>query len=195
MATTKLSPDEKFENVDFDLFKAIDAIDRKDYGWWDTLTEEQTKKFSAYMLLHWISSVKASGAMGAYYIMSTDLNANKHMFNERIQQHPHLQWLMLCSASPGMGKQYHQWIPHLNSKLAELKTKATLKEVRDYFEKVYPTASKEDVKEIAQHWTQEQNHQHRLAELFPDMKIDDIKALSVVVTAEDLDKYEAESGN
>jgi len=55
MATTKLSPDEKFENVDFDLFKAIDAIDRKDYGWWDTLTEEQTKKFSAYMLLHWIS--------------------------------------------------------------------------------------------------------------------------------------------
>jgi hypothetical protein len=195
MATTKLSPDEKFENVDFDLFKAIDAIDRKDYGWWDTLTEEQTKKFSAYMLLHWISSVKASGAMGAYYIMSTDLNANKHMFNERIQQHPHLQWLMLCSASPGMGKQYHQWIPHLNSKLAELKTKASFKEVRDYFEKVYPSVSKEDVKEIAQHWTSEQNHQHRLAELFPDMKIDDIKALSKVVTAEDLDKYEAESGN
>jgi hypothetical protein len=94
-----------------------------------------------------------------------------------------------------MGKQYHQWIPHLNSKLAELKTKASFKEVRDYFEKVYPSVSKEDVKEIAQYWTSEQNHQHRLAELFPDMKIDDIKALSKVVTAEDLDKYEAESGN
>lgn len=193
--TTKLSPDEKFENVEFDLFKAIDAIDRKDYGWWDTLTEEQTKKFSAYMLLHWISSVKATGAMGAYYIMSTDLNANRHMFNERIQQHPHLQWLMLCSASPGMGKQYHQWIPHLNSKLAELRVKATYKEVRDYFEKVYPSASKEDIKEIAQHWTTEQNHQYRLAALFPDMKIDDIKAMSKVVTPEDLDRYEAESGN
>lgn len=197
MATRKppQPSDEKFEHIDFDLFKAIDAVDRKDYGWWDTLTDEQKKKFSAYMMAHWISSVKSTGTMGAYYVMSTDANANRHLFNDKIQQHPHLQWLMLCAASPGMGKQFHQWIPHLNSKFAELRERATVKDVRDYFQKVYPEASSADIKEISEAWVGEQNHQYKLSLLYPEMKIDDIRALGKAVTPQDLEKYEIEAGN
>jgi hypothetical protein len=191
---TAIPSDEKFENVDFDLFKAIEAIDKKDYGWFDTLTEDQQKKFVPYMMLHWISAVKATGMLGAYYVMSTDANANKYMFNERVQQHPKLQWLMLCAASPGMGKQFHQWIPHLKAKFGTLEEQATKKDAREYFEKVYATASKDDIDLITGHYVGEQNHQYRLSKLFPEMKIDDVRALAAVVTSEDIDKYEEEAG-
>lgn len=197
MATKKaaIPQDEKFESQDFDLFKAIEAIDKKDYGWFDKLTDEQQKKFVPYMMLHWISAVKASGPLGAYYVMSTDANANRHMFNERVQQHPKLQWLMLCASSPGMGKQFHQWIPHLNAKLAELKTTATKKEVKDYFEKVFAGASSSDIDEAAKQYVVDQHHKVRLAKMFPEMKIVDIEELSKIVTEQEIDQYEKESGN
>jgi uncharacterized protein YeaO (DUF488 family) len=196
MATRKpaVPLDEKFENVDLDIFKVLEAVDKKDYSWYSKLTEEQQKKFVPYVITHWMSAINATGMLGAYYTMSTDSNANRHLFNERITQHPELQWLMLCAASPGMGKQFHQWIPHLNAKFGELKVKATKKDAKEYFEKIYKGASKEDITLITEAYVTEQNHQYRLSELYPDMKIDDIRALSKIVTSAELDKYEAESG-
>jgi hypothetical protein len=197
MATRKPATpvDEKFENTDFDIFKALEALDRKDYGYYSGLTEEQQKKFVPYMMTHWMSAVNTGGVLGAYYTMSTDAAANKYLFNERVQQHPELQWLMLCSASPGTGKQFHQWIPHLNAKFGRLEAPATKKDAREYFEKVYKGASKEDITLITDAYVEEQNHQFRLSKLYPDMKIDDIRTLSKAVTKEDLDQYEAGCGN
>lgn len=197
MATRKqaVPQDEKLESQDFDLFKALDAIDKKDYGWFDTLTEDQQRKFVPYMMLHWMSAIKANGMLGAYYVMSADANANKHMFNERVQGHPKLQWLMLCAASPGMGKQFHQWIPHLNAKLGEFKTEANKKEVKEYFTKVFAGASTDDIDDAASQYVTEQRHKVRLARMFPEMKISDIEELSKHVTKQDIDDYERECGN
>jgi hypothetical protein len=41
MATKKPATpkDEKFEGQDFDLFEALSALDRKDYGYIESLTE------------------------------------------------------------------------------------------------------------------------------------------------------------
>lgn len=58
MAKAKTPIDEKFEKIDFDLFEALAAIDRKDYGYYDRLTEEQQRKFSPYMMVRWMSSMK-----------------------------------------------------------------------------------------------------------------------------------------
>jgi hypothetical protein len=197
MATRKpaVPQDEKLESQDFDLFKALEAIDKKDYGWFDTLTEEQQRKFVPYLLLHWTSAVKANGMLGSYYVMSTDANANKYMFNERVQGHPKLQWLMLCAASPGMGKQFHQWIPHLNSKLGEFKTQANKKEVKEYFTKVFEGASASDINDAAEQYVSEQRHKVRLAKMFPEMKIVDIETLSQYITEKEIDDYERDSGN
>jgi hypothetical protein len=133
--------------------------------------------------------------LGAYYTMSTDANANKYLFNERVQQHPKLQWLMLCAASPGMGKQFHQWIPHLNAKLGEFKTQANKKEVKDYFAKVFAGASSSDIDSAAEQYATDQRHKVRLAKMFPEMKIADIEVLAQQVTQQDIDDYERESGN
>lgn len=189
------SAEEKWEKQDFDLFAALEALDRKDYGWWDRLSPEQQRKFSPWMMTQWLCCVKSGGPLGSYYLLSTDLNANKYMFNDRVMTHPHLQWLMLCAVSPGRGKQYRQWVPQLNERIGSLKTAADLKDVRTYFEKVYTGASQSDLDEISDIFVEEQNHRHRLAAMFPNMKLDDITALSQVVTPQQIDQYEKESGN
>lgn len=197
MATRKpaVHQDEKLESVDLDIFKVLEALDKKDYGWFDTLTEEQQKKFVPYVITHWMSSVKSSGMLGAYYVMSTDANANKYLFNERVQQHSKLQWLMLCAASPGMGKQFHQWIPHLNSKLGEFKTQANKKEVKDYFTKVFTGASNDDINSATDQYVTDQRHRVRLAKMYPEMKISDIETLAQYVTEQDINDYERNCGN
>lgn len=197
MATRKpaVPVDEKFENVDLDIFKVLEALDRKDYQFYSRLTEEQQKKFVPYTIIQWMSSINATGMLGAYYTMSTNASANKHLFNERVQQHPELQWLMLCAASPGMGKQFHQWLPNLSSKFGLLKEKAPRKDAKDYFEKVYKGAAKSDIDALTDAYTQEQHHQFRLSKLNPSMKIDDVIALSRIVTPEDIDEYERQAGN
>lgn len=200
MATKKATKvvvpkEDKFENVDLDIFKVLESIDKKDYAWFSTLTEEQQKKFVPYMIVHWTSAVKTKGTLGAYYVMSTDANANKYMFNERVQQHPELQWLMLCSSSPGVGKQFHQWIPHLNAKYGLLKDKITKKEVKDYFTKVFAGADSDTLDEYASEYTKQQHHKYRLSKLYPEMKNEDIELLSTMVTEQDLEEYEKASGN
>ena len=72
MAKEKLSADEKFEKIDFDLFEALTAIDKKDYSYYDRLTVEQQKKFIPFMMIHWISAVKANSDIQSYYLQSTD---------------------------------------------------------------------------------------------------------------------------
>lgn len=194
-SSKKPAQDERLDKQDFDLFRAIEAIDRKEYGWFDTLSEEQQRKFVPYMMLHWISSIRANNMIGKYYIMSTDVHANKHMFNEFVNKHPKLQWLMLCASSPGMGKQFHQWIPHLNSKLGTLRDAAKVKDVQEYFQKIYQGADSDVIKECATTYTQQQNHKYRLANILPDMKLDDIEILSTMITEGDLDEYDRQIGN
>jgi hypothetical protein len=145
MAKEKLSADEKFEKIDFDLFEALTAIDKKDYSYYDRLTPEQQKKFVPFMMLHWISAIKGSEGLSRYYVMSTNEYANKYLFNENVIKHPKLQWLMLCSASPGMGKQFHQWIPHIRERISKLKESPKTKEIKDYYKKIYPKSSDSDL--------------------------------------------------
>jgi hypothetical protein len=121
MAKEKVAVDEKLEQQDFDLFEAITAIDKKDYGYYDRLTPEQQKKFVPFMMLHWISAIKGNEGLSRYYVMSTNEYANKYLFNENVMKHPKLQWLMLCASSPGLGKQFHPWIPQIKEKVSLLK--------------------------------------------------------------------------
>lgn len=192
MSKAKVSADLKFERQDFDLFQALEALDRKNYAYYSSLSEEQQRKFVPYMMLHWASAVK--GQLGQYYVMSTDIHANKYMFNDRVQQHPELQWLMLCAVSPGHGKQFHQWVPHLSAKVGTLQEAATVKTVGEYFAKIYPGTPAATIKEAATEFATQQNHKHRLAQLFPEMKLADLETLAQLVTEADLDQYEQDAG-
>jgi hypothetical protein len=197
MATKKpsVSVDEKLENVEFDLFEALNALDKKDYGYYDRLSETQKKKFSPFMMLQWMSMVKGTGEIQRYYAMSTEYHANKYMFNENIQKHPALCWLMLCASSPGIGKQYRQWIPNISLKVSKLETMAKLKEIKDYYTKVYPSANSSDLTEISGEYVHQQNKKFTLAKLYPNLKLSDIEALNEITTDDQIENYLKDLGN
>lgn len=195
MPKAKVAADEKLEGQDFDLFKAIEAIDRKDYGFYDRLTPEQQKKFVPFMMVQWISAVKGRVEIQEYYLRSTDYNANTHLFNEQVQKNPKLQWLMLCAASPGVGKQFHQFIPQIRDKVKKLREAPSQKEIKDYFKKIYPGVLDTDISEITNAYLDSNRKQLYIANNFPDMKYDEIDLLAGLISDEDIAQYEKDLGN
>ena len=192
---TKTPIDEKFEKQDFNLFDALLALDKKDYGYIDKLNAEQQKKFVPYMMTHWMSAVKGTGDIQGYYLRSVDYHANINLFNDNVQKHPKLQWLMLCAASPGLGKQFHQWIPNISPKVSKLQAAAKLKDIKEYYKKIYPRADSDDIDAVSEAFVVNQKRKLKLAELFPNMKLTDIETLNETITEEQLKQYERDLGN
>jgi hypothetical protein len=195
MAKAKTPTEEKFQNQELDLFETLLALDKKDYGYYDRLSEEQKKKFVPYMMTHWMSTVKSSSDIQGFYVMSTDGAANKYLFNEHVQKHPKLQWLMFCAASLGAGKQYHQWIPHIKIGVTSLRDNAKISDIIDYFTKIYPKLSSDDIMSMSEAYIAEHKKMHFLAKTYPNLKYTDIKTLANIITEADIEKYEKESGN
>lgn len=81
------------------------AFDRKDREFYNSLTDEERKKFSTYLMLKWGSSVQGSFDLEAYYLRATNENLNVNFFD--LNRHPKLQWLLCTTVSPGMGVQRH----------------------------------------------------------------------------------------
>lgn len=194
MAKQKTPTDEKFEKIDFDLFEALAAIDRKDYGYYDRLTEEQKKKFVPFMMVYWTSVVKSDIGMQQYYLLATNEFANVHLFNENVQKHPKLQWLMLCRAGIGK-KQFHQWIPQIKASVSKLKEKAKRDDVKDYYSKAYGKLDNDTLNELLDQFMYENKRKVFFAKEYPSMKISDIEVLSAIVTDDDIKQYENETGN
>lgn len=195
MKKSDIPADEKLENQDFDLFNALAALDKKDYGYYDRLNQEQQRKFVPYMMLMWMSAVKGNKDLQNYYVSSTDYYANKYMFNENVQKHPKLQWLMLCAASPGIGKQFHQWIPNISTSISKLKTAAKVKDIKDYYAKIYPKLNKDDLQDMATEFVENQKRKMYLSQLYPNSKIEDVEVLNQLVTDMDIEQYEKDRGN
>lgn len=195
MAKEKLSKDEKFEKIDFDLFDALAAIDKKDYSYYDRLTPEQQKKFVPFMMLHWVSAIKGNGDIQGYYLQSTEYHANRYMFNEQVQKNPKLQWLMLCASSPGIGKQFHQYIPHIKDRVSKLKEQPKSKDIKEYFKKIYPKANASELDLLTEVFVDNHNRKCYLATKFPEMKFEDIELLSELITNDDIKEYEEMLGH
>ena len=195
MARPKTAVKDKVEKNDFDLFQALSAIDRKDYTWFSTLSEEQQKKFVPYMMTYWTSTIKGNAKAQEYFLLSTEYHANKYLFNENVTKHPQLVWMMLCAASPGIGTQFHQWIPNISLNVSKLKSPAKQKDINDYYAKIYPKLSKDALKEKAEEFVINHKRKMKLASFFPNMKIADIEMLNKIITDEDIKNYEKENGN
>jgi hypothetical protein len=88
----------------------MSAFDRKDRNFYDSLTDEEKKKFSPFLMIRYGATVTGNSDLQAYYLMSCNERLNKHFFDVNTAQHKKLQWLLATTVSPGMGNQYHQWI-------------------------------------------------------------------------------------
>jgi len=91
------------------------ALDSKDRDFFDSLTDDEKKKFSTFLMIRYGSSVQGSVDMQTYYLQSTNLRLNKNFFAVN-KKHDKLNWLAATTISPGMGNQNHTWIKGLSSK-------------------------------------------------------------------------------
>ena len=86
-------------------------FDQKRRDFYDSLTDEEKKKFSPFLMIRYGSTVNSSNTdLQAYYLMATNEKLNKHFFDINTSKHKKLQWLLATTVSPGMGNQFHQWI-------------------------------------------------------------------------------------
>jgi hypothetical protein len=115
-------------------------FDRKNRDFYDSLTDEERKKFSNYLMIRWGSSVQGSSDLQAFYIISTNERLNKNFF--ALAKHPKLQWLCATTVSPGLGSQKHQWV---SLKKREGESNSHKKKIAE----LYPHLSYDDIELLA----------------------------------------------
>ena len=124
---------------DLSLNTVLSALDQKDMKFWDRCTTEQQKKISPFLLNRYMSLVKGNQELAAYYLMATNQRVNTDYFV--LSKHPKLVWQLLCTVSPGMGKQFHQWVGH--------KKKGTsskgLSDIRKQLSVIYPNMKEDEL--------------------------------------------------
>jgi hypothetical protein len=114
----------------------MSVFDRKDRTFYDTLTDEERKKFSNYLMIRWGSAVQGSAELQEFYLVATNERLNKHFFT--VNKHPKLQWLMATAVSPGMGSHRHQWI-------APKKKETGSNEIKKILMELYPSSKMQDI--------------------------------------------------
>lgn len=112
------------------------CFDLKDRAFYDSLTEEERKKFSPYLMIRWGSAVEGSADLQKFYVIATNERLNKHFF--AVNRHPKLQWLMATSVSPGLGAQRHNWI-------APKKKESSNSARRKFLSEIYPNLKNSDL--------------------------------------------------
>jgi hypothetical protein len=117
-------------------------FDRKNRAFYDSLSDEERRKFSPYLMIRWGSSVGGSADLQAYYVMSTNERLNKYFFDVNTAQHKKLQWLLSTTVSPGMGNQYHQWIAP--------KKKTTDNKSVNFLRNLYPHLKEDEIKLLSE---------------------------------------------
>jgi hypothetical protein len=118
MAKTK----EKKKPVDYNsklyIGNEMKAFDSKDYNYYDSLDEEEKKKFSPFILFRWGSCVYGE-ELGQFYTVASNEFANVNLWD--LSKHKKLQWLTLCTISPGIGNQKHYWLGTVKKESNKLK--------------------------------------------------------------------------
>lgn len=87
------------------LNDVLQAVDRRDFGWYARLSDEHKKKWSSWLFLRYVSSVKGSNAGDA--LLDTNEFVNKNYTD--LYKHEELIWKLMCLTGTGK-KQFHEWI-------------------------------------------------------------------------------------
>ena len=117
-------------------------LDVKDRGFYDSLDEEDRKKFAPFIMIRWASSVTGSNDLQSYYVMSVNERLNRGFFEVPASQHKKLLWLLCTTVSPGMGKHRHEWI----SGPGKIKTNS---KAEKFLAAVYPELKNDEIKLLA----------------------------------------------
>lgn len=134
------------------IFEVIKQMDYKNYGYYDSLSDDLKKEIQPYTLLRWESC--ASGNENSHKELTLKANrVNEHFWE--LSKYKDLQWKMLCTCGT---KQWtkHQWISISSTTLDKRSKKYTV--VREFykslnnedFDIVYKSLTDDDIETIFQ---------------------------------------------
>jgi len=126
------------------------AFDLKDRNFYDSLTAEERKKFSPFLMIRWGATVEPNRkysnernvVLQSYYLQNCNENLNRHFFDISTKEHKKLQWLLATTVSPDMGTQYHKW-------LAARKKETANNKAEKFLEEIYPNRKPDEIKLLA----------------------------------------------
>jgi len=125
-----------------DVFGTLKALDLKDRGYYDKLSDQEKKGFAPFVLVRWASTVDGRVVgLDEWWVRATNENFNKNLLNlnSATTKHHKLQWLMATTASPGMGKARHEWIGY------KKKDKATNNKIKKFFIEQFPLMKDDEI--------------------------------------------------
>lgn len=127
------------------LNTVLAAIDKKDYGFYDRLKPEHQKQIAPFLLNRYVSLVKGTQELQAYYLVAGNQRVNCTYFE--LAKHPKLVWQLLCTVSPGIGTQFHQWVGH--KKKDKNNSSKRIKEI----ERFHPNIKSDEIELLASLYT------------------------------------------
>jgi len=119
-------------------------FDLKKRDFYDSLDEEEKKKFSPYLMLRWGATVEGIADLQEWYLRAVNERLNKHYFDISAKEHKKLLWLLATTVSPGMGAQRHSWQGN-KKKEGESNNKAV-----KFLAKLYPHLKQNDIELLAE---------------------------------------------
>jgi len=139
------------------LNTVLAAIDKKDYDFYDRLTDEHKKQVAPFLLNRYMSIVNANKDLQEYFLMATNQRVNTQYFE--LAKHPKLVWQLLCTVSPGKQflpnkafennykNPFHQWVGH------KKKDKNSKDKNRKYIEQLHPQAKSDELNMLVNMYT------------------------------------------
>jgi hypothetical protein len=128
MATAKL-----------DIKRELNAVDQKNYEFYDKLTDEERKVFSPYILMRYTSNVQGDRDIQEWFVEMTNECVNKNHW-DLSKNHKALLWKLFAATGAGVNC-YHPYLA------AGKKEKAN--KIEKLLCEIYPARKLEEIKLLA----------------------------------------------
>ena len=119
-----------------DIKRELNAVDQKNYDFYDNLTEEEKKAFSPFILMRYTSNVQGDSDIQEWFVETTNEYVNKD-FNLLSKGHKELLWKLFAATSVGVNC-YHPYLAagkkdkanKIEKLLAELKPAMKMSDIK-----------------------------------------------------------------
>ena len=119
--------------------RQLGAVDRKDYSFYDNLTDEERKAFSPYVLMRYTANVQGDRDIQEWFLETTNELVNKNHW-DLSKNHKGLLWKLFAASGAGVPA-YHPYLA------AGKKEKAN--KIEKLLCELYPAKKMDEIKLLA----------------------------------------------
>lgn len=122
-----------------DIKRELNAVDTRNYDFYDQLTDDEKKAFSPYILMRYTSNVNGNEDLQEWFVRITNEYVNKHHWTLS-KNHKELLWKLFAATGIGTSL-YHPYLA------AGKKEKAN--KIEKLLAEIYPAYKISDIKLLA----------------------------------------------